>query len=232
MKKILSKLILLLGFSLSVSQAAVTWTGVALTNVQGSGVTPTDLPSNRLALFIVDVDNDGFINGSIKVDANTNNLLVANDPKLNSTSANLGAGTLFGGDLIIGRLTTVNAFGDTTIAGAVSNYNASNILNLRYAIVWLDLPDSSTGQALADTKYGIARGGDWVVPASDTGTQTFGTASSHRDQVALGLSASSPSSGGLVDFATNGTSFTIVPETSTTLLGALGALAMLRRRRR
>ena len=232
MKNNLKKLVVLLSTLVSVSNAAVTWTGVALLNVQGSGPTPTDLASNRLALFIVDQDDDGFLNGSIIADGIKNNLLVASDPGLSSSVSNLNVGGFFGGDLIIGRLATTNAFGDTTVSGAVSNYTAANILNRKFAIVWFDTPNTSTGNAAAGTKYGIARGGDWVVPAADSGTQTFGTANTHRDQVTLGLDASSPSTGGLVDFATNGTTFSVVPETSTTLLGALGALAMLRRRRR
>ena len=208
----------------TLSNGAIAISGTALKNAQGSGVTPVDLVGGRLGLLIADTGNDGFLAGFF-TPGNPGSEIMSLTPAL----AGLTLNSTFGGDLVLARLTSTVAFGDTTIAG---NFNGSvtSYLNVNYAIIWFETLTTAGSETQGSGKYGIARGGDWTFPAADSGTFSFGTGTANLDQVTLGSIATAPA-GQAVAFATNGTSLSIVPEPSAALLGAIGVLGLLRRRR-
>ena len=221
----------------SVSNAAISLSGTALKNVQGT--TATDLVAGRLGLLIVDTAGDGFLTAFA-----TGTSPAAGNPFSSGAkyglpaSGGLTINSTFGGDLVVARLTSTVAFGDNTMAGALTNFTATPYLNKNYAIVWFNTLTTAGAEttASAGDYFGIARGGDWVFPAADSGAYTFGTGLTNLDQITLaaGGSANAATAGAVdqsVAFATPGTSLQFVPEPSAALLGALGALGLLRRRR-
>ena len=148
----------------SVSNAAISLSGTALKNVQGTSA--TDLVAGRLGLLIVDTAGDGFLTAFIGFG-------VANPAAGNPFSsaspyspsyAGLTINSTFGGDLIVARLTTTVAFGDTVMAGALTGFTATPYLNKNYAIVWFDTLTTAGAETLAPggTFFGIARGGDCI----------------------------------------------------------------------
>lgn len=228
------KLTLSLLASLAVSaQAAISITGTAITNARDAAGAAS-VPSGSLALLIVDTGNNGFFNfGSL---SNGSTLNSSSDPSLNSASAGLDIGSTFGGEYVLNRLST----GTGSISGLLSNVNVSSYLNLPFAVVWFSgVTSTTTGNATAGSTWGVVRGSDWVFPASDSGTFTHSaTAATFAGaSVFAQVNANVPATGAsnfrttLGDNTTGAASFVIVPETSTSLLGAIGALALLRRRR-
>jgi hypothetical protein len=219
----------------SVSNAAITLGGTALKNVQGTAA--TDLVAGKLGLLIVDTAGDGFLTGLTGGTSPAVGNPFSSVEKYNTVGSGLTVNSTFGGDTVLARLTTTVAFSDTSIAGALAGFTATPYLNKNYAIVWFDTLTTAGAETVAPAGayFGIARGGDWVFPAADTGTFTFGTGAANLDQVTLAAggsaNAATAASGQSVAFATAGTSLQFVPEPSAALLGALGALGLLRRRR-
>lgn len=204
-----------------VSNAAVSITGAALT---GMG---TQAPVGSLVLFIIDTDGDGFLGSSFNGD-----LLAANDPGLNPQG--LAVNTTFGGDTILAR-------GAVTSNGAVPGNlgNASSIPtsfeNLaatqgkNFALVWFPTLTAASTEAAAGVKYGIVSGSDWTLPSTNANSLSYNT---NLTDTANFLRLTGGASVANDRFTTGtGAVFTIIPETSTALLGALGALGLLRRRR-
>ena len=219
----------------SVSNAAISLSGTAIKNVQGT--TATDLVAGRLGLLIVDTAGDGFLTGLAGGTSPAAGNPFSSAPYTSTAGANLTINSTFGGDLVVARLTTGTSFGDTTMAGTLTGFTATPYLNKNYAIVWFNTLATAGSETVApDTAYfGIARGGDWTFPAADSGSYSFGTAGTSLDQITLAAggsaNAATAGSGQSVAFATAGTSLSFVPEPSAALLGALGALGLLRRRR-
>jgi MYXO-CTERM domain-containing protein len=233
------KTLALLTFSValaSASNAAVALSGTALKNVQGTNA--VDLVAGRLGLFIVDTAGDGFLTGLTGGTSPVSGNPFSSAP-YNTAGSGLTINSTFGGDLVVARLTTAVSFGDTTMSGTLGSFTA--YLNKNYAIVWFNTLTTAGVQtnAPAGEYFGIARGGDWTFPASDGGVFSFGTGVSNLDQIGLAnggsSSAATAASGQSVAYATAGTSLQFtpepVPEPSAALLGALGALGFLRRRR-
>jgi hypothetical protein len=220
----------------SVSNAAITLGGAAIKNVQGT--TATDLVTGRLGLLIVDTTGDGFLTGFT-----TGTSPVSGNPFSSSAlygtplQAALTINSTFGGDTVVGRLTTAVSFGDTVMNGTLTGFTATPYLSKNYAIVWFNTLTAAGAETTAPggTYFGIARGGDWTFPAADSGSYTFGTGPTNLDQITLAAggsaNAATAAAGQSVAFATAGTSLQLVPEPSAALLGALGALGLLRRRR-
>lgn len=206
----------------TITNGAVSLSGTALKNVQSS--TQVDLASGTLGLLVVDTAGDGFING----------LVTTGNPISPFTIDALGVSTTvgqtFGGDLIIARLSSSVSFGDTILSGAAAGLDASTYLSKNFAIIWFNSLTSAGSETTASGNFGIARGADWTMPAANSGTFSFGTTASSLDQLTLG-STTTAASGQGVAFATNGATLSIVPEPSAALLGAIGALGLLRRRR-
>ena len=219
----------------SVSNAAITLGGTALKNVQGT--TSTDLVAGRLGLIIVDTAGDGFLTGLTGGTSPAAGNVFSSVNKYSTTGAGLTINSTFGGDLVVARLTTSTSFGDTSMAGALIGFTATPYLNKNFAIVWFDTLTTAGSETVASAgvNFGIARGADWTFPAADSGAFTYGTGVSNLDQITLGAGGSSTAAtaaaGQTVAFATAGTSLQFVPEPSAAILGAVGALVLLRRRR-
>ena len=219
----------------SVSNAAITLGGAAIKNVQGT--TATDLDTGRLGLLIVDTAGDGFLTGLTGGTSPAAGNPFSSASGYSTIGSGLTVNSTFGGDTVVARLTTAVSFGDTVMNGTLTGFTATPYLNKNYAIVWFNTLTNAGAEttAPAGAYFGIARGGDWTFPAADSGTFTFGTGATNLDQITLAAggstSAATVVAGQSVAFATAGTSLSFVPEPSAALLGALGALGLLRRRR-
>jgi hypothetical protein len=229
--------------TLAIGNAAISISGSALRNVQGS--TATDLAAGRLALLVLDTTgassatSNGFLTG---LTGGTSPVTATNpfssSTRFETTGANLGIGSYFGGDLVIARFTTsLSATGtDTVIPGALTNYDFSPYLGKQYAIVWFESLTTAGNETVGSGNFGIARGADWIFPGADGAVnQTFGTGTTNLDSVLLAnggsSSAATAGTGQSVAFATAGTTLSFVPEPSAALLGVIGSLSLLRRRR-
>ena len=220
MKK--TKLVLLtLGVLTGVSSAAnIVYSGTALSNLQGS--VAGDLAANRLGLIIADVGGNGFTGAT--------NLTIT------TTTSSLSVGGFWGNDLIVARVSSAN-LGDATLGGGFTWNTTVFAASTQWAIVWFEnLTNASTGFAAGGTKYGIARATTWVTPATEPAVGTTltyaaapGAGVPHRLTLNNGGSANALPAN--AEFATNGTTFAVIPEPSAALLGAIGALGLLRRRR-
>jgi MYXO-CTERM domain-containing protein len=219
----------------SVSNAAISLSGTALKNVQGT--TAVDLTAGKLGLIIVDTAGDGFLTGFTGGTTPAAGNPFSSENKYDRAGSGLTISSTFGGDLVVARLTTSVSFGDGTMSGTLTGFTATPYLNKNYAIVWFNTLTTAGAETTAPdgAYFGIARGGDWTFPAADSGAYTFGTGGSNLDQITLAAGGSTgvatAAAGQSVAFATAGTSLQFVPEPSAALLGALGALGLLRRRR-
>ena len=226
------KSLFILGLLSVAANAAVTISGTGLTNVKSTDGA-TNIPTGSLALLIVDVAGNGFFNLGTSLAANTA-LTSTNDPGLNSTQS-LVIGQTFGGETILNRLSSP---GGGTFASFLPNLTIAGMEGKNFAVVWFSNVLAATGDTTVPgtAKWGIIRGSDWTLPAADSGTLSMNATDSAG---ALSYYAPSAVAGGAATTAfrttTNGTlggaSFAIVPEPSAALLGALGALGLLRRRR-
>lgn len=203
---------------LSPARAAITISGTLGT---GFG----NAPVNSLVLFIVDSGSNGFLGSSFSGD-----LLAGSDPSL-SAQSNISIGGTFGGDTILGRasVTTVG-----TIPGGFTIDNTAPYQSKNFALVWFNGLTTSATSAGAGVTYGIFRGVDWIMPSTDSGTYTTSSLFANYDPSSTIYARVTVSSGVATNdvFTTSsGPVFSIVPETSTALLGAIGSLLLLRRRR-
>jgi hypothetical protein len=200
---------------------------ISISGAFASGLS-ANAPVGSLVLLVVDTGNNGFLNGS----SFTGDLLAISDPKLNP-QLDINVNGTFGGDPIVGRASVTT---QGQLPSGFSFENTATFQNRNFALVWFNGLTTSASTAPANTTYGILRGVDWVLPAVNNG-ESFSTSATFAnfDNVVDVFARVTVASGAATNdvFATSaGAVFQIVPETSTTLLGALGALAMLRRRRR
>jgi hypothetical protein len=178
--------------------------------------------------------------GLIILDTTGDGILGSTDLSITPVTAGLDVGSFFGGDLVVARVTTASSFGNSSIGGNwtwnLTTYPGSD--SKRWAIVWFDtLTAANTGTAAGGTKYGIASATSWITPAVEPGagtTLTYATspAGSAPHQLALNDAGSVAGLPNNATFATNGTTFTVVPEPSTAVLGLLAGLGVMMRRRR
>jgi MYXO-CTERM domain-containing protein len=201
-----------------VTAANVVYSGTALANVQGT--TAADVTAGKLGLIVADTTGNGFGAYSTLID---------------SASAGLLAGGTFGGDLILGRVSSA-FLSDATMGGGFT-WNATVApVNTQWAVVWFSTllsSDAGTAFAPAGTAYGIARANNWTTPSAEPGAGTTLTYANSGNPARITLNAFgsvNPLPAG-ADFATNGATLSVIPEPSAALLGALGALGLLRRRR-
>ena len=219
------------------ANAAISINGTAVTNARNSLGTAS-VPTGSLALLIVDTANNGFIGlANNLVDGTT--FSTTSDPNVNTMSAGLTAGSTFGGDYVLGVLTT----GTGSISGLLSSVSVASYLNMKFAVVWFDGVNTAgaPAKAAAGTKFGIVRGSDWVFPATDAGDFSLDSTDSAGAASFFQVNANVPATGAsnfrtiLSGGTTGAAAFTIagpaVPEPSAVLLGAIGALGLLRRRR-
>lgn len=227
----MKKALFLFALTVASSNAAVTLGGAALTSIKLSSNSATNIPTGSLVLLVVD-SGDGFFNFGNSVPAGTT-YTSSNDPSLTPTNANLSAGQTFGGEYILGRV----ASGAGSVSSVLTNVSVASYLNKPFALVWLEglTATGTETNAPAGTKWGVARGSDWVFPNSDSGTFTSsGTdvagATSYY-QINMATPASGSDNFRTMANSTGSAAFTVVPEPSAALLGAIGALGLLRRRR-
>ena len=194
----------------SVSNAAITYGGPALKNVQGT--TAVDLVAGRLGLLIVDTDGDGFLTGFTGGKSPAAGNPFSPSGVYSTSGAGLAVGSTFGGDLVVARLNTAVQFGDTNMNGTLTGFTATPYLNKNYAIVWFDTLTTAGTETVAPvgTYFGIARGGDWSFPPANNGSFAFGTGTTNLDQITLAAGGSANAAtvpaGQSVAFATAGTS--------------------------
>jgi len=207
--------------SLSVSNAAISISGTAL-----SGIGAANAPAGSLILFVVDTNGDGFFGNA----ALSGDLTAANNPGLTPAQAGLTLNSTFGGDLVVGR-TAVSSAG--SLVGTLTDFDnlAGTFQGKNFALIWLPGLTTSSTTLAGGQIFGITSGSDWTLPAANAG-QTYSYAAASADEttffrpvVTAGVTANDR-------FTTSGgATFTIIPEPSVALLGALGVLGLIRRRR-
>ncbi|HEY1121240.1 MAG TPA: hypothetical protein VGE67_06550 [Haloferula sp.] len=201
------------------SQAAITISGSAVTNARDfAGTTP--VAAGATALLIVDTGNNGFI-GLGNLATNTT-LTAANDPGLTAAQAGMTLGSTFGGDLVLNVITTTSA---GVVGGLLTNVSIADYTGMNFAVVWL----------AGDGHYGIVRGTDWTFPAGDSGSFTMSSTDLNGPSSYYQVNVQTPAANAPAFRTTSGgnsaAAFTIIPEPSVALLGALGLLGLVRRRR-
>ncbi len=175
--------------------------------------------------IIVDADNDGFAGANaanpyddgFSLAANTTGIL------LNNTNGGSSGDVLYIASALMASSTTAlagegvaNVNRLLTFSGLTFNSTLGAGAGDKFAIVWFDKL-ALGGTATEGMKYGIFELPDAIdnLPSDGTNASTFPAQFAGVDELkTMGFAAGSA-----------------VPETSTSLLGALGALALLRRRR-
>jgi hypothetical protein len=224
-----SNIVLVIGLLSMGANAATSLTGTAMTKPYSAAGT-TVVATGTLAVMLVDTTGNGFIGlGAL---AGGTLLTASNDPLLTAANMSTTVGGTFGGDTIA----AVYAIGGTGISGALSLAADSAFYGKQFAMVFFD-----TATITDASNYGIARGSDWTFPVSDIGgsigfssTDASGAASFFQIQSAAPTANQTSSGFFSVANARPATVFGVVdaiPEPSAALLGALGALGLLRRRR-
>ena len=218
----------------SSANAAITISGAAGANLKGADGSSN--VSSTLGLLIVDSGSNGFLSTAQAPTASTSGY-GAQATKLSVADAGLTVGSTFGGDYVIGTFTTSSG-------GASSIFSSKSIVGYEgknFAIVWFTDTAANVGASTAGQYFGIARGDDWTLPAADSGTFSFNASTNTTATVYWGLTTQTAAQIGSNGFftgsgtagstATKAATFQVVPEASTALLGAIGALGLLRRRR-
>lgn len=203
------------------SQAAISLTGTA---VSGLGAAA---PVGTLVLLVVDSPPSNFGGGLSPLSGDLTSTSVS---PLAIASASITLGQTFGGDLIIGRSSVTSA---GALPGGFTFDNVAGIQGSRFSLIFLpSLTSSSTdANVVSSTTYGIISGTDWILPSVNGGesfsfsaTDSLGAASFFRVTISSGVATND-------QYASSAANLTLVPEPSAAVLGALGALALLRRRR-
>lgn len=205
-----------------VSQAAITLTGTALTGLS------TLAPVGTLVLLVVDSPPSNFGGMASPL---SGDLTSASVTPLSISAASITTGETFGGDIVLGR-TEVTSAG--ALPGGFGFDNIAAYQGKRFSLIFLpSLTTLSTNTNVnSSTTYGITSGSDWILPAVNGGesfsfsaTDALGTGSFFRVTVAAGVATNDTYT------SSSGANLTLVPEPSAVLLGSLGALFLLRRRR-
>jgi len=226
------------------ASAAVTFSTTSAVGLKQSDGT-TNIQTSGLVLMIADSTSNGFLasstNGAVAT-GGTTALTSLNDVGLRVSDVSTTVGQTFGGDQILGAF---SMSGGGSVALALTNVSIVGLENKSFALVYFEKTAAQLAlDGFGGAKYGIASGADWTLPASDAGAYTFNattnTTTSVYWQLASTLTATQVGATGF--FTGSGTTaaspvksavFTIaaVPEPSAALLGMLGALGLLRRRR-
>lgn len=232
------------------SQAAITISGTVGTAFKASDGT-TNIPVGSLFLVIADAGTAGFLadNGNSPLNPSItpglNGLTTSSDPEVLLSSASITSGGFFGGDKILatGSVTTAGVMPTLLSSVAIAGYESA-----KFAVIWFSKSAATLGtEGLAGQYYGIISGADWTLPAADSGTFTMSPtdATPATNYYSFSTTLTSAQIGATGFFTGSGTAgdgtadikaatFQIVnpiPEPSAAVLGALGALALLRRRR-
>jgi hypothetical protein len=209
--------------SLSVSNAAISISGTAL-----SGIGAANAPAGSLILFVVDTGGDGFFGNA----ALSGDLTAANNPGLTAAQAGININTTFGGDLVVGRAAVSSA---GSLVGTLTDFDnlAGTFQNKNFALIWLPGLTTSSTTLAAGQIFGITSGSDWTLPAANAG-QTYSYSTASVDETTFFRPTTTDATDVTLNdrFTTSGgATFSIIPEPSVALLGALGVFGLIRRRR-
>jgi hypothetical protein len=205
--------------SVGISQGAMTLqfasTTSVLTNLQNSAG-----QTNQTLVWgiVVDTTGNGFASGSYLPGFNVSDNGAANSPngQFLSTAGGVSDDLLF----ISTNLMTLSGTGDnsagfarpTNLVGL--NYVNGVTQNDAFALIWFDLT-TKTGQVAAEgSKYGMLTDPGLILPADAGSSVSFAP-------LFLGPDPARPAN----------LTFGVIPEPSTALLGLLGVLGLVRRRR-
>ena len=230
--------------------AAITFSGNA-------GASLRDKDGNAIngghAMIIVDttsnasLTSDGFLNASTNgsgfyTAGSTTGIVASANPKVLVANAGITPGSYFGGDFILatGTITSTGS-GNIAFTGSfdITNYQSKN-----FAVVYFAQDIATLTTSTANAYYGIFAGSDWVFPSTPNQAASFSPSSFSAATAYAQLSAAPTAAqigtlgfftgSGIAGGATAGSKqavFQVVPEPSAALLGAVGALLLLRRRR-
>jgi hypothetical protein len=219
----------------SYASAAISFSSTAAVGLKDNAV--TNVVTGDLVLLVVDNGDDGFLNLAATggaITAGSTSALAARTVAVANTS--ITAGLTFGGDLILGAFSAASGSVAPGFSGTIAGYEGK-----KFAIVWFE--DSAANLTnLAGKYFGIAAGGDWTLPASDSGNYTFNGTNNTTAAVYWQLQSTTTSTqlgsngffsgtGAAGSSPVKSATFQVIPEPSAALLGAFGALALLRRRR-
>jgi len=208
---------------MGVSQAAIALTGSAVT-----GLGAANAPVGTLVLLVADAPSSNFGGG---VSALSGDLTSTSVAPLAIADASITTGQTFGGDLVLGRAAVTSA---GALPGGFTFENLAALQGQRFSLIYIPSLGSASTNAnvVASTTYGIVSGSDWFLPAVNGGesfsfsaTDSGGATSFFRVTVASGVATNDTYA------SSTGANLTLVPEPSAALLGAFGALGLLRRRR-
>lgn len=223
------------------SQAATTISGITGSAYKAADGT-TNIISGALVMLIADSGGDGFLNLS-STGAVTPGLAGAAGKNITVAQAgNFSAGSSFGGDTVV---TTSLSGSSGSIGGILTGIDISPYVNKNFAIVWFNQAPASVSGSPGGQTFGMMRLSDWVFPSADAGATftmsstdaggagTFYSSSANTTatQVGGGFFTGSGLAADTGSTAVRAATFSIVPEPSAALLGAIGALGLLRRRR-
>lgn len=237
--KTLNKVLAIATMLTATSQAATTISGVVGPQFKGAdGV--TNINSGSLVMLIADVEGNGFLNlatgGAIQ--AGLNGL---SGKTLTGAQAGVSVGSLFGGDTVV----STSLSGSGSIGGILTGVDVTNFVGKNFALVWFNATPSAVAANIAGQAFGVMRLSDWTLPAADSGatfsmSATDGSGATSYYSTSAAITAAQvgggffTGSGTAADAGSTGVraaSFLVVPEPSAALLGAIGALGLLRRRR-
>jgi hypothetical protein len=213
------------------ARAAISLTGTAVVNATNSAGT-LNVANGSLGLLIVDVAGNGFLGIN---NSGSPFLPPSDDPRIPSAAASLRVGGLFGGDVVLARM---SAAPGGTFSVSLPSISILPYVGKSFAIVWFDQIQNTTAPTVAPTgtTYGIAHGSDWILPAANSGSYIFSPTDSNGAfsyyQVDLGLGPISPDNFRTINsFGAPAASFTVVPEPGFPLLASAASLLFFRRRR-
>lgn len=235
-----NKLIILGSLVLSIGSAhgAISTTGSAAVGLKDR--LAVNVTSGNLGLLIVDSGSNGFLNLAVSGGAITSGSTSALASRtINATDASITTNGFFGGDLILGTFSTASGGSAApAFSGSIAGHEGK-----QFAIVWFEKTAASLASSRSGEFFGIASGADWTLPSSDSGTYSFHPTTNASTgvywQLASATSATQLGSAGFFSGtgSTGGSNvvktaaFQVIPEPSAALLGAVGALVLLRRRR-
>ncbi len=236
------KVIALVMMCTAASQAATTISGIVGGNFKAVD-NATNITTGSLVMLVADVGGNGFLNLSAQ-GALTPSTTAQLSHTLTGSQAGLTAGSLFGGDTIV----TTSSSGAGSIGGILTGIDISSFVNLNFAIVYFNNGATALNSGnIAGQTFGMLRLADWTFPAADAGaTFTFSatdaggatsfystSASTTATQLGGGFFSGTGVAADVASTAVRSTNFSVVvvPEPSAALLGTIGALGLLRRRR-
>lgn len=226
------RIALTLAFASACAHAATAFSGLGATGLKNS-TGSAYVAAGSLALLIVDIDNDGFLG----LGTNPGSLIFSDSVAVHYTRF-LGAGQLFGNDRIVTVTTVTGLLG--SVGDLLASQDISSYFGKNFAVIWFDgiLTASAPAEAPINTRYGIVRGNDWTFPLADVNgaiafdtTDSFGSSSFWRVTENSGTSPSGFKSISGSGNAPSATRLVFIPEPSALMLGFLGILGCLRRRR-